>query len=87
MQDIRTRIEIKSIRWKIENRILQKFGHVHRMSNSRTYKAAIVGRKQDLERHKKLGRLIVFGENYSKNLACSSHKMNPTLQIDEDGRR
>ena len=62
MQDIRTN-EVKSIRWKIEIRILRKFGHVHRMSNSRTNKAAIIGRKQDLERHKILGRLIVFGEN------------------------
>jgi hypothetical protein len=49
MQDIRNILGVKSIRWKIEKRVLERIGHVLRMDNSRQTKAAILGWHEELE--------------------------------------
>ena len=32
MQDIRNELNVKSVRWKIEKRVLERIGHVFRMA-------------------------------------------------------
>jgi hypothetical protein len=49
MQDLRNELGVKSVRWKIEKRILERIGHVMRMENSRQTKAAILGWYHGLE--------------------------------------
>ena len=43
MVDMRKVLGIKSIRWKIEKRVLERIGHVMRMENSRKTKAFVLG--------------------------------------------
>ena len=49
MQDIRNELKIKTLRYKIEKRVLQRIGHVMRMDDSRMTKAVILGWLEDLE--------------------------------------
>ncbi|KAI8486755.1 hypothetical protein Bbelb_355030 [Branchiostoma belcheri] len=49
MQDVRSRLNVKSVRWKIEKRVLERVGHVMRMSNDRITKAVVLGWYQGLE--------------------------------------
>ena len=32
MQDVRNKLNVKSVRWKIEKRVLERIGHVFRMA-------------------------------------------------------
>ncbi len=52
MQDIRNELGVKSIRFKIEKRclLLERIGHVMRMSDDRKVKAITLGWMEDLER-------------------------------------
>ena len=54
MHDIRNILDIKTLRWKIEKLTLERIGHVLRMSNKRTKKAAILGWLASLEELPKL---------------------------------
>ena len=54
MQNIRSILDIKTLRWKIEKRTLERIGHVLRMSYKRTTKAAILGWLASLEELPKL---------------------------------
>ena len=57
MEDIRTLLGVKSIRWKIEERVLERVGHVMRMGNERMTKAVVLGWYEQLEgRPKMAGR-------------------------------
>ena len=49
MQDIRNELGVKSVRWKIEKRVLERIGHVMRMEDDRTTKAVVLGWMEDLE--------------------------------------
>ena len=49
MQDIRNELKVKSIRWKIEKRVLERIGHIMRMENTRQTKAAVLGWLKELE--------------------------------------
>ena len=49
MYDVRRELDIKSIRYKIEKRVLERIGHVMRMDDSRMVKAAVLGWLEDLE--------------------------------------
>ena len=49
MQDIRTSFGIKSIRWKIEKRSLERLGHIMRMEDDRLVKVATLGWMEELE--------------------------------------
>ena len=53
IQDIRNKLVVKSLRWKIEKRVLQRIGHILRMENDRPTKAAVFGWLTDLEQHPK----------------------------------
>ena len=54
MQDIRSCLGVKSIRWKIEKRVLERIGHVLRMGNERLTKAVVLGWYEALEGKKKM---------------------------------
>ena len=43
MQDVRSSLGIKSIRWKVEQRSLQRIGHVMRMTNDRPHEESDPG--------------------------------------------
>ena len=49
MQDVRNELGIKSLRWKIEKRTLERIGHVMRLPDDRMVKAATLGWLEDLE--------------------------------------
>ena len=49
MQDVRNMLGVKSIRWKVEKRVLERVGHIMRMPDNRLVKAAVLGWLQDLE--------------------------------------
>ena len=49
MQDIRNELEVKSIRVKIEKRVLERIGHVIRMDDDRLTKAVCLGWMKELE--------------------------------------
>ena len=49
MQDIRNELGVKSIRSKVEKRVLQRIGHVVRMEDDRMTKAVTLGWMEELE--------------------------------------
>ena len=49
MADVRKRLGERSVRWKIEKRVLERIGHVVRMVNSRMTKAMVLGWYEELE--------------------------------------
>ena len=53
MQDVRNELGIKSVRWKVEKRVLERIGHVLRMGNERQTKAVILGWWEELETKEK----------------------------------
>ena len=57
MQDVRSCLGVKSVRWKIEKRVLERIGHVVRMGNDRLVKAMVLGWYEGLEgKEKMIGR-------------------------------
>ena len=54
MQDVRNELNVKSVRWKIEKRVLERIGHVFRMDDDRTVKAVVLGWMEDLESYEKV---------------------------------
>ena len=54
MQDVRNELKVKSVRWKVEKRVLERIGHVLRMEDSRQVKAICLGWLEDLESHDKV---------------------------------
>ena len=49
MQDVRNELGVKSVRYKIEKRCLERIGHVMRMDDERKVKAVTLGWMEDLE--------------------------------------
>ena len=49
MQDVRVCLGVKSVRWKIEKRVLERIWHVVRMGNERLTKAMVFGWYEGLE--------------------------------------
>ena len=49
MQDVRNELNVKSVRWKVEKRVLERLGHVLRMEDTRQVKAVCLGWLEDLE--------------------------------------
>ena len=54
MFDVRRELNVKSVRYKIEKRVLERIGHVMRMDDERMVKAAVLGWLEDLESLPKL---------------------------------
>ena len=53
MADVRRELGVKTVRWKIEKRVLERIGHVMRMGDDRMTKAAVLGWMSELEKWKK----------------------------------
>ena len=51
--DVRKELEIKSIRMKIENRSLERYGHVLRMGDDRKVRKVTFGWMKQLEKEKR----------------------------------
>ena len=49
MEDVRRELGVKSVRWKVERRVLERIGHVMRMGDERLVKSAVLGWWEDLE--------------------------------------
>ena len=49
MEDVRVELGVKSLRWKIEKRVLERIGHVMRMPDDRIVKAMVLGWVDKLE--------------------------------------
>ena len=49
MYDVRRTLGVKSIRWKVEKRCLERIGHVLRMDDGRMVKAVVLGWMEGLE--------------------------------------
>ena len=49
MADVRKELGVRSIRWKIEKRVLERIGHVLRMEDDRMTKAVVLGWMKELE--------------------------------------
>ena len=49
MFDVRKTLGVKSVRWKVEKRTLERIGHVFRMEDSRMTKVCVLGWMQALE--------------------------------------
>ena len=43
MADVRRELGMRSVRWKIEKKVLERIGHVMRMSDERMTKAVVLG--------------------------------------------
>ena len=54
MQDIRNILGVKSLRVKIETRVLQRIGHVFRLEDSSLVKNVTLGWLKDLEDYQKI---------------------------------
>ena len=54
MFDVRKDLGVKSLRWKIEKRVLERIGHVMRLKDDRTVKAVVLGWMEDLETREKV---------------------------------
>ena len=64
MQNVRNILGVKTIRWKVERRVLKRIGHVMRMDNERATKAATLGWLQKLEEVENCpGRTIIKRTN------------------------
>ena len=53
MADIRAELKVKSLRWKVEKRVLERIGHVMRMEDDRMTKGLVLGWMEDLEKWKR----------------------------------
>ena len=53
MQDVRNQLGVKSVRIKIEKRVLERIGHIFRMEDDRQVKIATLGWLEELEGHEK----------------------------------
>ena len=53
MENVRTRLGVRSVRWKVEKRLLERIGHVFSMRNERLTKAIVLGWWEELERWEK----------------------------------
>ena len=49
MYDVRARLGVKSVQWKIEKRVLERVGHVMRMKDESLTKVAVLGWYKKLE--------------------------------------
>ena len=54
MTDVRERLGVKSVEWKIEKRVLERIGHVMRMENDRITKVMVLGWWKELEGRSKM---------------------------------
>ena len=84
MQDIRNKLGIKSMRWKIEKRVLQRIGHVFRMQDDRLVKNVTLGWLTDLEAYPKIPgkkrKTVLYWKRLVKEAGLDSSKMGQLTQ-------
>ena len=68
MQNVRNELGVKSVRLKLEKRVLERIGHVMRMEDDRTVKAVTLGWLEDLENHEKRPGKKAKTVNYWKRI-------------------
>jgi len=56
MQDVRNQLQVKSVRWKVEKRALERIGHVLRMDDGNNTKVAVLVWYAELENEPKMPR-------------------------------
>ena len=49
MADVRKELGVKSLRWKIEKRVLERIGHIMRLDDERMVKSMVLGWMEELE--------------------------------------
>ena len=69
MEDVRVCLGVKSLRWKIEKRCLERIGHVSRMEDGRVTKALVFGWMKELERWPKVSGRLRKMMHYWRKLA------------------
>ena len=61
MVDVRERLGVKSVAWKVEKRVLERIRHVLRMGNERLTKEMVFGWYEGLEgRSKMIGKTVLY---------------------------
>ena len=80
MQDIRNKLEVKSLRWKVEKSVLQRIGHVLRMENDKPTKTAVFAWLTDIDQRSKRR-----GKSRKQSL-FSNHKQNSYQKTDGIGK-
>ena len=53
MENVRTRLGVRSVTWKVEKRVLERICHVFMMRNEKLTKAIVLGWWEELERWEK----------------------------------
>ena len=85
MFDVRRELGVKSVRQKIEKRVLDRIGHVMRMEDTRLVKAAVLGWMEDLEEHQKVPgkkrKTVLFWKKTLREAALDHTRIN-TLTSD-----
>ena len=81
MQNIRTKLGIKFIRWKIEKRCLERMGHIMRMEDNRIVKAGTLEWMESLESAKKALGKKQKAMSYHKKLVRKLVWTTPGLDI------
>ena len=88
MQDVRNELGIKSIRYKIEKRTLERIGHVFRMPDDRVVKASVLGWLHDLENWPKVPgqkrKTILHWKGLLREAGVDQTKIG-SLTADKDG--
>ena len=88
MQDIRNILGVKSIRVKIEKRVLERIGHVFRLNDNSLVKNVTLGWLTDLEEHpKKQGKkrkTVLYWKKLLKEAGIDYTKIN-SLTKDRKG--
>ena len=88
MQDVRNELGIKSIRYKIEKRTLERIGHVFRMPDDRVVKASVLGWLHDLENWPKVPgqkrKTILYWKGLLREAGVDQTKIG-SLTADKDG--
>ena len=79
VQDVRNDLNIKSLRWKVEKRVMERIGHVCRMEDDRMVKAATFGWMEELENIPKVpGRkrkTVLYWKKLVKEAGMDTTKM------------
>ena len=65
MEDVRRKLGVKSVRWKVEKRVLERIGHVMRMEDGRMTKAVVLGWWDELE---EIPRVVGGGQRRRKTV-------------------
>ena len=88
MYDVRRELGVRSVRQKIEKRVLERIGHVMRMEDTRLVKASVLGWWEELESWEKVPgkkrKTVLYYKNVLKEAAIDWTKVG-ALSKDRDG--